>query len=126
MFMTQIQNQFKWGKGWGAEVSGFYRTKGLEGVIFIDPIVQVDAGFSKQVLKGKGTLKLNFKDIFKGAVFTGYSKYGNVDIRFKDVNDQQAVGLSFTWRFNKGKLKASSGKREGGASDEQNRVKTGH
>lgn len=124
-FMTQVQQQFKWGKGWGAEVSGFYRTKGLEGVIFIKDIAQVDAGFSKQVLKGKGTVKLNFRDIFRGAVYTGYSKYGTVDARFKDVNDQRAVALSFTWRFNKGKLKANSGRREGGASDEQNRVKTG-
>ncbi|MGH2553127.1 MAG: TonB-dependent receptor domain-containing protein, partial [Chitinophagaceae bacterium] len=124
--MTQVQQLFKWGKGWGAEVSGFYRTKGLEGVIFIEDIAQVDAGFSKTVLKGKGTVKLNFKDIFKGAVYTGYSKYGTVDARFKSVNDQRAVSLSITWRFNKGKLKASSGKREGGASDEQNRVKAGN
>lgn len=126
MFMTQVQQQFKWGKGWGAELSGFYRTKGLEGVIFIEDIAQVDAGFSKQVLKGKGTLKLNFKDIFKGAVYTGYSKYSNVDARFKHVNDNRAIGISFTWRFSKGKLKANAGKREGGASEEQNRVKTGN
>ncbi len=126
MFMTQIQQQFKWGKGWGAELSGFYRSKGLEGVIFINPIKQVDVGFSKQVLKGKGTVKLNFKDIFHGAVYTGYSKYGTVDANFTNVNDQRAVALSFTLRFNKGKLKASGGRREGGASDEQNRVKTGH
>lgn len=126
MFMTQIQQQFKWGKGWGAELSGFYRSKGLEGVIFINPIKQVDVGFSKQVLKSKGTVKLNFKDIFRGAVYTGYSKYGTVDANFKNVNDQRAVAVSFTWRFSKGKLKANSGRREGGASDEQNRVKTGN
>lgn len=126
MFMTQIQQQFKWGKGWGAEVSGFYRSKGLEGVIFIEPITQVAAGFSKQVMKGKGTVKLNFNDIFRGSIFRGYSKYGTVDARFKDINDQRSVGLSFTWRFNKGKLKANGGRREGGASDEQNRVKAGH
>ncbi|MFN8289517.1 MAG: TonB-dependent receptor [Chitinophagaceae bacterium] len=125
-FLAQVQQQFKWGKGWGAEVSGFYRTKGLEGVIFIRDIAQVDAGFSKQVLKGKGTLKLNFRDIFRGAVYKGYSQYGTVDARFKDINDQRAVGLSFTWRFNKGKLKANGGSKEGGASDEQNRVKGGH
>ncbi|HWR33312.1 MAG TPA: TonB-dependent receptor [Chitinophagaceae bacterium] len=126
MFMTQVQQQFKWGKGWGAEISGFYRTKGLEGVIFIDPIAQIDAGFSKQILKGKGTVKLNFRDIFKGAVYTGYSKYSNVDAIFKNVNDNHAMGLSFTWRFSKGKLKANGGKKEGGASEEQNRVKTGN
>ena len=126
MLMVQVQQQFKWGKGWGAEVSGFYRTKGLEGVIFIKPIAQVNAGFSKQVLKNKGSVRLNFRDIFAGNTFKGYSKYGNVDAKFTDVNDSRAVSMSFTWRFNKGKLKAGSGKKQGGASDEQERVKTGN
>lgn len=125
MAMVQVQQQFKWGKGWGAEVSGFYRTKGIEGVIFIKPIGQVNAGFSKQVLKGKGSVRLNIRDIFSGNTFKGYSKYGNVDAKFTDINDSRAASISFTWRFNKGKLKASSGKREGSASDEQERVNTG-
>lgn len=124
--MMQVQQQFKWGKGWVAELSGFYRTKGVEGVIFIKPIAQVNAGFSKQVLKNKGSVRLNFRDIFSGNKFKGYSKYGNVDAKFTDINDSRAVSMSFTWRFNKGKLKANSGRREGGASDEQERVKTGH
>ncbi len=125
-FTMQMQQQFKWGKGWGAELSGFYRTKGVEGVIFIEPIMQVDAGFSKQILKNKASIKLNVRDIFANAVFKGYSRYGNVDARFKDINDSRAVSLGFTWRFNKGKLKASAGKSNGGASDEQERVKSGH
>jgi hypothetical protein len=124
--MVQAQQQFKWGKGWGAELSGFYRSKGLEGVIFIQPIAQINAGFSKQVLKDKASIRLNFRDIFAGGVFKGYSKYGNVDAKFTDINDSRAVSLSFTWRFNKGKLKANAGKKEGGASDEQERVKAGH
>lgn len=124
--MVQAQQQFKWGKGWGAELSGFYRSKGLEGVIFIQPIAQLNAGFSKQILKEKASIRLNFRDIFAGGVFKGYSKYGNVDAKFTDINDSRAVSLSFTWRFNKGKLKANAGKKEGGASDEQERVKTGH
>ncbi len=124
--MLQAQQQFKWGKGWGAELSGFYRSKGLEGVIFIEPIAQLNAGFSKQILKNKGSLRLSVRDIFAGGVFKGYSKYGTVDARFKDINDSRAVSLSFTWRFSKGKLKASGGKKEGGASDEQQRVKTGN
>ncbi len=123
---VQAQQQFKWGKGWTAELSGFYRSKAVEGVIFIRSIAQVNAGFSKQVLKNKGSVRLNFRDIFAGSVFKGYSKYGNVDATFKDVNDSRAVSLSFTWRFNKGKLKANSGKKQGGASDEQQRVKSGN
>ncbi|MBL0184075.1 MAG: TonB-dependent receptor [Chitinophagaceae bacterium] len=124
-FMIQLQQQFKFSKGWAAEVSGFYRTKGLEGVIFIEPIAQVNAGISKQVLKNQGSIRLNVRDIFAGGVFKGYSKYGTVDAQFKNVNDSRAVSLTFTYRFNKGKLKATSGKRSSGASDEQNRVKSG-
>ena len=92
----------------------------------IDFSLPQEPAFNKQVLKGKGSVRLNFRDIFAGNTFKGYSKYGNVDAQFTNINDSRAVGLSFTWRFNKGKLKASSGKREGGASDEQERVKTGN
>lgn len=125
-FLIQMQHQFKWGKGWSAEVSGFYRSKGLEGVIYIKPIVQANAGFGKQVLKNKGTIRLSVRDIFAGGVFKGYSKYGTVDAQFRNVNDSRAVSLSFTYRFNKGKLKATSSRRTSGANDEQNRVKTGN
>ncbi|MBK7435070.1 MAG: TonB-dependent receptor [Chitinophagaceae bacterium] len=106
-FMAQVQQQFKWGKGWSAEVSGFYRSKGLEGVIYIKPIVQVNAGISKQVLKNKGSVRLNVRDIFAGSVFKGYSKYSNVDAQFRNVNDGRFVGISFTYRFSKGKLEST-------------------
>ena len=125
-FMAQAQQQFKWGKGWGAEISGFYRSKAVEGVIFIEPIVQVNAGFSKQIMKDKASVRLNVRDIFAGSVFKGYSRYGNVDAQFKDVNDSRAVSLGFTYRFNKGKLKAGSNRKNGGADDETNRVKAGN
>lgn len=122
-FIVQSQQQFKWGKGWGAEVSGFYRSKGIEGVIFIKPLAQLNLAFSKQVLKNKGSVRVNFRDVFAGNVFKGYSKYGDVDAQFKDVNDSRAVSVSFTYRFNKGKLKAGNNRKSGGAGDEQNRVK---
>ena len=124
-FMVQLQQQFKFKKGWAAEVSGVYRTKSLEGVIYIKPMSQVNVGFSKQVLKDKGSIRLNVRDVFAAGVFKGYSKYGTVDAQFRNVNDSRAVSLTFTYRFNKGKLKASSSKRNSGASDEQNRVKSG-
>ncbi|MBK8495207.1 MAG: TonB-dependent receptor [Chitinophagaceae bacterium] len=126
MFMVQIQQQFKFSKGWAAELSGFYRSKAVEGVIFIKPMAQVNAGISKQVLKNKGSVRLNVRDIFAGGVFKGYSKYGTVDANFRNVNDSRAVSLTFSYRFNKGKLKAGSSKRSSSASEEQNRVKSGN
>lgn len=94
----------------------------MEGVIYIQPIVQVNAGISKQVLKNKGSIRLNVRDIFATSVFKGYSKYSNIDISFRNVHDNRAVSLTFSYRFNKGKLNAGS-RRTSGASDEQNRVK---
>jgi len=92
-------------------------------VIFIEPIAQVGAAFSKQVMKNKGSVRLNFRDIFAGSVYKGYSKYGSVDAKFRDVNDSRAISISFTYRFNKGKLKAGSNRNTDGASEEQSRVK---
>ncbi len=122
--MVQLQQQFKFKKGWSAEISGIYRSKSLEGVIYIQHMKQVNAGVSKQILKNNGSIRLNVRDIFAGAVFNGYSKYGTVDAKFRNVNDSRAVSLTFTYRFNKGKLKAGSSKKSSGASDEQNRVKS--
>jgi iron complex outermembrane recepter protein len=125
-WFAQIQQQFKWGKGWSAEVSGFYRSKQLEGVIFIKQMSQVNAGFGKQVMNNKGTIRLNVRDIFFGGIFNGYSKYSNVDAQFRNVNDSRAVTLNFTYRFTKGKSNAAGQRKRGGADDEQNRVKGGN
>lgn len=125
-FIVQLQQQFKFSHGWSAELSGFYRSKGLEGVIYIRPIAQVNAGISKQILKNQGSVRLNVRDIFAGGVFKGYSKYGTVDAEFRNVNDSRAVSLTFSYRFNKGKLKAGSSKRNNSAGEEQERVKSGN
>jgi hypothetical protein len=57
---------------------------------------------------------------------SGTIVYSNIDAAFQQRRDSRQLALGFTYRFNKGKLKANSGKREGGASDEQGRVKTGN
>jgi hypothetical protein len=121
-FTFQTQQQFKFGKGWGAEISGAFRSKALEGVLYIRSIKQVNVGFSKQVLKNKGTVKLNVRDIFQGSVFRGVTKYGDVDAQFTSINDSRAASISFSWRFNKGKLKAGAKERKSSAADEQQRV----
>ena len=62
--LFNVNNQFKFNKGWSAELSGFYRTKGLEGQLIIQPMGQASAGVSKQIMKGKGTVRVNVRDIF--------------------------------------------------------------
>jgi hypothetical protein len=124
-WMTNIQNQFTFKKGWGAEVSGFYRSKMLEGVIETLPMGVINLAVSKKIMKDKGTLRLNFRDPFDLQYFRGQSKYQNIDIRFTNYWDNRVVNASFTWRFGK-VLKSAPQRKTGGANDEQNRVNMGN
>ena len=124
LLTTNVNAQMSLGKGWNAELSGFYRTKGLEGVLLIGGLGAVNGGISKSVLNNKGTVKLGFRDIFSTQQFKGYAEYSYIDTRFVQKRDSRQASLSFNWRFGNAKIAAPK-RKAGGASDEQSRVKTG-
>ena len=121
-----VSNQFKFAKTWSAEIGGFYQTPAFEGVFRIKGLGTMNLGVSKQVMKGKGTIRFSARDILNSQKASGTVLYSNIDASFQQVRDSRQVALGFTYRFNKGKLKAGSGKKAGGASEEQQRVKTGN
>ena len=114
--------QFNFAKTWSIEVSGFFRTGAIEGVIRSKPFGQVAFGVSKQVMKNKGTVRLGIRDAFYTQKFRGWSKYANVDAAFQERGDSRVVSLNFTYRFSKGKINGTPKRRAGSASEEQNRV----
>ena len=122
-FMANMSNQLKFKKGWSAELSGFYRSRGIEGQIVINPIWRLDAGLEKQVLKNKGTLKLSVRDIFNSQNFSGSVNFQDIDVYISNIRDNRTVSLTFSYRFGK-PIKNQQHRRSGGASDEQSRVKT--
>jgi len=63
-YLGNLNNQFKFGKGWSGEISGWYRSKGLEGQIIIEPMGAASAAISKQLFKEKANVKLGLRDIF--------------------------------------------------------------
>jgi hypothetical protein len=123
MVMINGSQQFKFAKTWSAEVSGFWRSKGVEGIIVTKPVGMLAMGVSKQIMKNKATLRLNVRDILYTQKFRAETKYANVDANFKEWRDSRVVNIGFTYRFSKGKMNGNSPKRRtGSASDEQNRV----
>jgi iron complex outermembrane recepter protein len=116
--------QVDMGKGWKSELSGFYRTKALEGVMTINALGSLNAGISKAVLKNKGTVKLGVRDILWTQKGTGTAQYANIDTRFRQQRDSRQVSLNFSWRFGKGKAPAPK-RKIGGADEEKGRVKSG-
>lgn len=123
--LLNVNNQFKFKKGWSAEISGWYRTKGVEGQIMINPMGQLSAGVSKQVLKDKGTLKLNVRDILYTQQVSGNINFQSTEAYFYNSRDSRVATLTFVYRFGK-PIKGVKTRKSGGAGDEQNRVKVGN
>src|SRR5688572_14556129 len=120
-----VNNQFKFKKTWTAEVGGFYNSGGVQGVFQIKSFGMVNMGISQQVFKGKGTLRLTGRDVFRTQKIKGHVEYSNIDASFQQRRDSRQVALGFTYRFAKGKVGNTPKRKTGGANDEQNRVKTG-
>lgn len=124
--LLNMTSQFTLPKGWGGEVSGFYRTKGVEGQVIVDPLGQASAAVSKKLLNNKATIKASIRDIFYTNAAHGYINFQETEATFRNLRDSRVVALTFTWNFGK-PLKGMSGAsaHRNGAGDEENRVKAG-
>ncbi|NOT51111.1 MAG: TonB-dependent receptor [Chitinophagaceae bacterium] len=120
-----LTNQFQFGKGWSAEISGYYLSKSqIDLQEWLTPQGELGAGISKQILQNKGTLRLNIRDIFHTQNYSGYSNFENSDEPFWIKWDSRVVRLTFSWRF--GKAMKAIKRSAGGATDETDRVGTGN
>ena len=116
-----INNQFQLKKGWSLELSGYYQTKSqIDLQEWLEPQGELNFGVGKQILKKKGTLRLNIRDLTYFQNYSGYSTFENSYEPFQIKWDSRVVRVSFSWRF--GKAMKPVNRSEGGASDEINRV----
>ncbi|HSK11930.1 MAG TPA: outer membrane beta-barrel family protein, partial [Phnomibacter sp.] len=122
---ANMNNQFRFGKGWSGELSGFYNSKVRDGQFTIAGFGQVSAGIGKQVLKNKGSIRLNMRDIFWTQKIDGRIKYGEVRENFYQFRDSRQVTLSLQYRFGKPINGEKRRNGQGGATEEQNRVRVG-
>jgi iron complex outermembrane recepter protein len=120
-FSVNVTNSFTLGKGLTAELTGFYRHKSLEQLARMEPIYQMSLGLQKQVLQGKGTVRLNVRDPFAWQKFAGHNQYGYVDMKFKNRPDVRQVTATFSLRFGK-QTQQTQRRRSGSSQEEQSRV----
>jgi len=125
-FETNMNNQITLKKGWNAELSGWYMTRSVDGQILLRPMGALSAGVSKQVLKGKGTVKVNVRDIFYTQIAQGDIYFKNTEAKFRNTRDTRVANITFTYRFGKPIKNTIEQRKKGGASDEQNRVNVGN
>ena len=120
-FTANVNNQFNFQKGWGAEISGWMRTRGIEGQVITLPMGALNAGISKQILKGKGTMKLSIRDIFFTQPAEGDINFKTTEAHFRSHWDSRQANFSFTYRFGK-PMKGNVPQRREKVTEEQNRV----
>lgn len=122
--MANLTNSFTLGKGWTAEISGWYRSKAAEGLLVANDMGALNSAVTKQLFKKKGTLKFGVRDILYTQQFSGYAKYADVDVKLNSRRDSRQFNVSFNYRFGKTNI-APARRKTGGAGDEQSRVKGG-
>ena len=124
-FTFNVNNNFTIGtKGWSAELSGWYRYKTIEQLSLSYPMGQLNIGLGKNnLLKGKGSLRINARDPFGFQKYHGITKYGTVDIDIRNHWDNRQYGATFTYRF--GKQQGQSRRKTSATEEEQQRVGAG-
>ncbi|MBK7291585.1 MAG: TonB-dependent receptor family protein [Chitinophagaceae bacterium] len=120
-----LNNQFQFKKGWAAEISGYYLSNSqIDLQETLTPQGEIGFGISKQILKNKGTVRFNMRDIFYTQNYSGYSKFENADEPFEVKWDSRVARLTFSWRF--GKTMKPVKRSGGGATEETERVGSGN
>jgi iron complex outermembrane receptor protein len=98
-FQASGNSQFKIGKGWSAELSGFYRTKTTFGQGYYLPMYRVNASLQKKVLNNKGTITLAGADLFHSWKIRRDIYVNNARVTSAIINDTRQVNLTFAYRF---------------------------
>lgn len=120
-----LNSQFQFSKGWAAEIIGNYQGRSqVDLQEKVTPNGELGFGISKQVLKGKGTIRFNIRDIFYTQNYSGYSNFENSDEPFAVKWDSRVARIAFNWRF--GKTMKAIKRSSGGATEETERVGNGN
>lgn len=125
-FMVNMTQTFTLKPGFSLELTGFYRGRGVDQLSIDEPMYVFSAGAQKQVLKGKGTLRLNLRDPFWIQRYKGNTNYDVVSTSVSNRWDNRQLTASFTYRFGKTNAAGPQRKRNSAALDEQNRVGQGN
>jgi outer membrane receptor protein involved in Fe transport len=112
--------QTKLGKGWDAEVNGFYNTPGVDGVMLYRGMGVLNFAVSKTVLKNQGKITFNYRDPFKLQRFKGTSNYSTVDATINSRWENSILNITFNYRF--GKNFKTNKRSSGSSAEEQSRI----
>lgn len=118
-----MQNSFKLGKDYTAELSGWFSGPSVWGATWITkPQGGVDLGVQKLLMEKKATIKLSVTDIFHTSPWKATSNFGGLYINGGGYWESQTIRLNFSYRFGSSQVKAAR-QRQTGLESESKRIK---
>ncbi|MDD4819537.1 MAG: outer membrane beta-barrel family protein, partial [Flavobacteriales bacterium] len=116
-----MQNNFTFGKGWSADVSGWFTSLLRQGNLTVDPMWMVNASVVKKCINNRLVFSLNVNDVFGSMKNTIYSSGAQFEKKTISRWDAQSVTLGVRWNFAQGK-NSKTKKVESGNSEDRNRL----
>ncbi len=114
----RTNNTFTFKKGWTAELNANVNTGGRYGYATFKTQWGLGAGVQKTIMEGKGTVRLNFTDIFWTSRPRATVEYkGSYVENWHAYRESRVANLTFTYRFGNNKVQAA--RRRTTASEEE-------
>lgn len=119
----EVYNQFRFAKGWSADLSGYYASSDLNGQAYTDGMYRVWVAVQKKIWKDKASIRLTIDDVFHSWIRHNRS-VGIKQAQFFQTNesDTQRIGVAFTYRFGKETFARKRRHNDNAADDEKGRV----
>ncbi len=107
--------------GLTAELTGFYNSPLVYGMLRTTGFGQISAGVQKHLWNKAATLRLNVSDLFQTMRPGGTIRHATTNLQFSNWFESRVTRLTFTYNFGNQKLKAVR-QRRSGVEDEQGRA----
>ncbi|TDE16483.1 TonB-dependent receptor domain-containing protein [Dyadobacter psychrotolerans] len=124
-YNVSATNSFTLPKNWTVELSGWYNSKAIYGLLVVHPQGMLNLGIQKSLMAKKATVRLNVQDLFWTNKFTGTTQFEDIDLSVKSMWPSRQVRMTFTYRFGNQNVKGAR-QRNTGSDDIQKRVNSGN
>ena len=115
-------HQFTLPHGLTAELSAFYNSPLVYGMLRTTGFGQMSAGMQKSLWHKAAILRLNVSDLFNTLRPGGTIVFGNTNLSFRNRFESRVARLTFTYNFGNRTTKGPHPAERSGVNDEQNRV----
>lgn len=105
------------------ELSGNYRSGLTYGLFEISPEYGIDLGFSRDVMKGKGSIKIGLDDVFYTRQNTVLINQDDINLNITQKRDSRRVKINFKYKFGNNKVKKARN-RKTATESETSRIKS--